>query len=403
MGVDRVIREFDSELQPESIVDSLQRPIPTQLKTDLINTDFPIKFASNYLSIAKTYMSDVVVDPKNFADIQSVAQYFPSNLTSFLGFECRLGATDRRTDLAFAISGIGKDRQALVDVMRNGSLPEQFIQQQEWKQLEGFTKSWADASSALHDKIKCFWLEFDMPESLPAIPIPCVFFGLAKLPKGVSNNNGSQYEWIARDALPLLQGRQLPENLENNLMECLEKMPKNASLFQVGTMLSRSTNAIRLCVNKLSPIQILPYLNSIGWTDETGEFTSLIGELEDKADRFVIDFDVTENGIGPKVGIELSFTGNRFQNETRWDQLFDYLVEKGMCIPKKRDALLGYQGMGNDEIFSGGIMKPVTSAVTHFDSQSPSTTVRYINHVKIVYQQGQPMEAKAYPAVRLFE
>jgi hypothetical protein len=29
--------------------------------------------------------------------------------------------------------------------------------------------------------------------------------------------------------------------------------------------------------------------------------------------------------------------------------------------------------------------------------------VRYMSHIKIVYVPGQPLESKAYPAVRLFE
>jgi len=398
MGADIVIKELNTEINPDSIVGPIGKIISNRLKNDLTR----IEFASNYLDIAKTHISDKVINFKNFEEIQSIAKYFPRDLTSFLGFECNLGIKDARVDWALAISGIGKDRQILADVINNGSLPKQFLQQQEWKQINDFVRYWTDTSSILYDKVKCFWLEFDMPKTLPEIPIPCAFFGPIKPSGGTASNDISQYKWLSNEALPLLRGEELSETLEKNFMQCITKMPKNASLFQVGTMLSRSTSAIRLYINRLNPIQILTYLNSIGWIDETGEFSSLVAELEDKADRFVISFDVTENGINPKIGIELSFTGDKFQNETRWEELFDYLVEKGMCLPEKRDALLSYQGV-DDDSFSGGIMKPVMSATTHFASQSPSTIARYINHIKIVYQLGQPMDAKAYPAIRLFE
>jgi len=73
-----------------------------------------------------------------------------------------------------------------------------------------------------------------------------------------------------------------------------------------------------------------------------------------------------------------------------------------MCLPEKRDALLSYSGIENTENFSGGVMKPLTSASRHLDELVSSALVRYISHIKIVYQSGQPLEAKAYPAVRLF-
>ena len=48
-------------------------------------------------------------------------------------------------------------------------------------------------------------------------------------------------------------------------------------------------------------------------------------------------------------------------------------------------------------------MKPVTSSANILETIDTAKIVRYINHVKIVYQAGKSIEAKAYPAVRLFE
>jgi hypothetical protein len=79
-------------------------------------------------------------------------------------------------------------------------------------------------------------------------------------------------------------------------------------------------------------------------------------------------------------------------------------VTKGICLPEKRDALLQYPGVEHPDDFSGGVMKPFVSISQHLDNIfSGSPLVRYISHVKIVYLPGRPLEAKAYPAVRLFE
>jgi hypothetical protein len=101
--------------------------------------------------------------------------------------------------------------------------------------------------------------------------------------------------------------------------------------------------------------------------------------------------------------LECSFSPNRFHLEARWRALFDYLVEKGACLPEKRDLLLLYPGVENAIGFTGGAMEPLASASQHFDDLISSVMVRFISHIKIVYHPSRSLEAKAYPAVRLFK
>jgi hypothetical protein len=351
--------------------------------------------ASHYLSIAEPYITQLV-SSDNFKEILSLARHFPGNLTSFLGFECRLGVSKSRTDWALAISSVGKDRQVFFNLLNDGYIPDQFLHEGAWKYINDFANAWVDPNSVL----KYFWLEFDMPESMPEVPIPSIFFGPEKIPKGKEVNDFSNYEWLITAALPILKGHRLKKIIENKIKKCIQNLPENASLFQVGTLLSRSSDEVRLYINHCNPKQILLYLKTIGWKDKTNEFSKLIKELENKAERFVLSFDITDKGIGPRIGIELSFATNEFFNEIKWSQLLDYLVEKGWCLPEKKDALLSYQSVEN---FSGGIMEPITSASQHLDDLIHSKIVRYINHIKIVYQPGKDIEAKAYPAVRLFK
>ena len=400
---------MSKSLEPEvSFNESLEDNIPTQpdlqiekryLSGEITSEDL---FASTHLNKVESYLSKKLVSAKNFENIIKIAKYFPINLTSFLGFECHLGGEKPRADWAFAISGLGKDKEVFSTMLKNGSFPGLFLKQPEWQQISVFANAWADEGTTLNDKVQCFWLEFDMPESANGVPIPCVFFGPSKSANLQPGNIKSKYEWFTKSALPLLRGQKLSKSVEKTIYDCLEKMPENTSLFQIGTMLSRASNAVRLHINKIKPEQIIPYLENIGWKDESGEFTKLIDDLKNKVDRFVISYDVTDNGIAPRIGIELSFTSNLFHKED-WNQLFDYLIEKGICPPKKRDGLMEYVGTNNDEYFSGGIMKPVTSSANILETIDSAKIVRYINHVKIVYQAGKSIEVKAYPAVRLFE
>jgi hypothetical protein len=191
--------------------------------------------------------------------------------------------------------------------------------------------------------------------------------------------------------------------MKQQILRCIEKMPKGASLFQVGTMLSRSTNDVRLYINKVRSQNILSYLNALGWSEADGTFETLITDFEEKADRFVLSFDVTPDGIEPRIGLECSFEENRYHQEKRWEDVFEYFVQKGMCLPEKRDALLRYPGVDYPDDFSGGVMRPFVSVSQHLDEIFSGALVRYISHVKVVYIPNHPLEAKAYPAVRLFE
>lgn len=364
----------------------------------------PLKsiLASNYLYFAEPYLGQLV-SADSLKEILCSAQYFPGNLTSFLGFECRLTDTQSRADWAFAISGMGDDRQVFTNLMENGNLPKQYFQRQEWKHIADFAKAWIDPKSLLYHKIQCFWLEFDMPEQLPETLIPSVFFGPEKITGTGNVDEVSQFLSVINTAASVLKGERLSKYLEQQLANCISQLPTNASIQFIGVMFSRSTNGIRLYVKRLLPKQIVPYLISLGWSDTKGRLSALINELSDIADRFVVGFDVVKEGISPKIGIECSFISNNYHLETRWGDLLEYLVEKNLCLPEKRDALLRYSGSENTETFSGGIMRPLASVSRHLDKLISSAIVRYISHIKIVYQSGHLLEAKAYPAIRLFE
>ena len=181
-------------------------------------------YASHYLSIAEPYLTHLV-SSDNFKEIISLARNFPGNLTSFLGFECRLGVSKARTDWAFAISSVGKDRQVFVNLLNDGYMPDQFIQQSAWRHIVDFANAWVDPNSVLKYNIKCFWLEFDMPESLPEVPIPSIFFGPEKIPKRKKVNDFSNYECLLTAALPILKGHRLKKIIENKIKKCIQELP----------------------------------------------------------------------------------------------------------------------------------------------------------------------------------
>ena len=334
---------------------------------------------SDYFTMSVPFVSKLLVSSQNFSDIQDIAGHFSSGLTDFLGFEVRLNGDKSRADWALAISGKGKARHRLADFMNNGHLPKSFWQTSEWNQIRNFTKKWSDSKTILHDKILGAWLEFDMPDSPPEVAVPSVFFNPAQI-KGSNAGDPLQYEWFTKMAIPVLTGHRLPKAAERNLYNSIQKMPSKASLFIVGIMLSRATSDVRMSVQFRDSNQIMPYLNELGWSDDTGTFASLIEELDAiNVNRMVLDFDVGKR-IGQKIAVECSFFPNNYHQEKHWRDLLDFLVEKGIVLPEKRDELLRFPGA----------------------DQGYSNIVRYITHVKIVYEPGKPIKAKAYLGIRHF-
>jgi hypothetical protein len=358
--------------------------------------------ASDYLVSVKSHLGKKLISQKNFDYIYTIAHHFPGNLTNFMILECHLGKkVSPKVDWAFAVSCKQKNRENLANFLAEINLPETFWVIPAWCKIGDFVAEWTNPNSVLYNNINAFWFEFDTQISLPTItPTPSVFIGPAHINGGSAHNN-NQNKWLIHNALPLLMGKCLPKSIEQQLLECIQKMPKEASVFQIGTMLSRSTSGIRICIKRLHPKKIVSYLNDIGWTDNTGAFESLITELSEKVNRIVLNFNV-DDIIGPSIGIECSFSPNQFQRENKWSNFLNYLVEKDLCSNNKRITLSEFPGIEHGKIYSINRQNPTSTFSNSHEEEFSDSIVRYINHIKLVYRPNKPIETKAYLAVRHF-
>jgi hypothetical protein len=88
----------------------------------------------------------------------------------------------------------------------------------------------------------------------------------------------------------------------------------------------------------------------------------------------------------------------QFHDEIRWRLFLDYLVEVGLCISAKRDALLVWPGLTKKsdcpELWPANLML----GDLFFGSKAYSVFWRRINHIKIAYQPDELPSAKAYLA-----
>jgi hypothetical protein len=83
------------------------------------------------------------------------------------------------------------------------------------------------------------------------------------------------------------------------------------------------------------------------------------------------------------------------KREPRWGTFLDSLVRSGLCTAGQREALLKYPGYVDEKAMDVTWPAALRQASRLLGGRSLSTFVRSLHHVKIVYRQGEPLEAKA--------
>lgn len=356
---------------------------------------------SDYITLVESYIPKELISSTCLGEIKNLASNFSENMSSFLIFESRLKSFDAKSDYCFAVSSKNGEREILADLIKSGHLVDKFSKQSEWIQLGNFVKNWIDPKSIIYDNVIGLWFEFDTAGEISNAPTPSIFIQPTSYNK-ITGDVSSQYTWITKSALPLLLGKPLSNKLEKKVLKCIKNLPLESSLFQIGTMLSRKDDKIRLVLNKFRVDQIIPYLTSIGWLDdENNSLSALLEEIKNKVTRIVLHISVGEK-IDSKVGIECSFYPNKYYQEQGWEKFLDYLLEKKLCNKEKYSALIRFPGIEpqyHDQDFNTGNYIP---SVMLLEENNSNALVRYISHIKLVYQPYKSVEAKAYFAVRLF-
>jgi hypothetical protein len=354
-----------------------------------------------YLSSVKPHIPEGLISDENYVKMKKLASYFTTGVTSFFGFETRLDSPNACADYLFAISSMKGEREAFVSLLQNENEEKHLLQKQEWQYLLNFAATWADPKSELYTNVLGLWLEFDIAEYYQKTPIPCAFIHTIPL-RIRSIEEEKKYDWVFHSAVPLLLGHSLSFPLHQRLLQALRQIPEGASVMDIGFMLSRSYPGVRLVFKHLHPTQIIPYLNSLGWSDVNNELTSLLEELQQQVTRLILHITITEQGVDPKIGLECSFSPDQYQLETRWEAFFDYLYQKGVCCREKKTEVLNFLGVSQEDPSQPFSISSYKIAVLLPSEASVNALVRYISHVKLCHKPGQPLEAKAYPGVRLF-
>jgi hypothetical protein len=329
-----------------------------------------------------------LIDGASLQSIRRTASALPAMLSEFFGFECQLGTPDGLADFLVCAEAAAGGRDVLSGAWPGWDYPK-FQHDPIWNRVRNFAELWSNPQLPLFDGVQTVWLEFDTGHDWHGVPRPSIFFGSETL-RGVAGT-----EWLTACALPVLNAGPLDTAHRDAILRCLAALPENAKIFQVGLMAARAPCITRLCIRGMAAEQIIPYLNSVGWPGSLSALRETVTTLAGQANRIDLDLDV-EGQVRPKLGLEIYYA----LGQESPDKLISFLENEGYCVPEKAKALRSWQGLTLETLHSDVWPPELLRASAFMGGRVKSAFVRWLHHVKFVFEPGCPLRAKAYLGVR---
>ena len=256
--------------------------------------------------------------------LERITQYVPQQITSLWGYELPLYKSEKLSDFLVCLHQPNKLWQAF----ESDTSLRQIIAEPLYGRLRTLAHRWTDDIDKVGQLISNMWLEYDY-ETLPTDPLrPNFFFG----PK--SDRHFLEVVWASRQIFELLSSEGLPEGTYRFLVTCISQLGDEGWVAQIGRMLARRENSLRLFIQQLPPNGIVPYLTRLAYPHiDNPTLREQLERCYELADTVDLDIDIT-NQIGDQLGFECYF------NTTEKALLFlDHLAQRGLCVSEKYQPL----------------------------------------------------------------
>jgi hypothetical protein len=310
----------------------------------------------DWLTFVRPRLAPALVDETAYERLRGIARRLPGD--GLAALEIRLAAGSGPVDLSLKLSEPSHAR-GVADV-----LPSPHRQ---------LLRRW---QSGELPAVPAFWLEFDLdrsPEGLPA-PVVC-----AEIP------SQAEPAWIVETLLPEMRGAPLNSLQRELALRVLAAVPPPARPFYAFDLSPRGVDALRLEILGVAPEAAPECLGQVA--PDLAPAVAAAAPLFSGAERPHFSLDITRDGIAPRAGLEASFVRGPHR-EPRWKNLFDRLVDQGLCAAEKRDAVFAWPGQ--ESFWAAPGRWPAEAAGLE------GICVRSVSHLKLVVRPGQPPEAKVY-------
>ena len=182
------------------------------------------------------------------------------------------------------------------------------------------------------------------------------------------------------------------------LSDCFRALSSSEYVFQVGLMLSRGAEAVRLCITIGSVERAVEYLAGVGWPCSEADVLGVLEPIASLVDRVYLDIDVGET-VHRKIGLECYFDGTSNPGPSQGGA-FSWILLSGMACVRPTSATRCWRIRATSartrKVYPG---RERCRASHLLGGRSLSIFIRSLHHVKVVYQPGEGLEAKAYLAV----
>lgn len=336
------------------------------------------------------YLPSNLVSRASLEKIEALSAALP--ISSNFGFECRMGSELADADFLVAVIPSDGSRAAWANQNSSSCFATELRMSGAWSMVLDLLEGWHRGDRSL-EPIHDTWLEFDIDPNAPGLPEPSFFFGF-------DDTLTQNHPELAESLVNRLLGSQLGGSAQERLRSCFAALPPRAVIFQVGVMLPRKTDEVRLCLRGLEPAEIPTYLRQVGWPGSCDELRGFLAEISPLTDAVGLDLSVGD-AVMPQIGFEFEIKSGA-SGKRKLNLFLRTLVDLGLCLEAKGDAILGWLGYSTEHSDRTRWPAHLLKASEAFGGDVASTFVRTLNHIKIGYQEGRPTSAKAYLGVRHF-
>lgn len=295
------------------------------------------------------------------------------------GMECHLDQTTPQTDFLIRVSNFDGGREALAGYHPWFAFDRSLSTHTGWQPILDFGLDWADPSLPLFTQIENVWLEFDLPPGIRPPLHPSLFFDIDR----AGRLNLPETMHIMQLALASL-APQLSTMSLDRIRDCLNCAPVSARLAYIGVMLSRATDAVRVCLSGFDLHEIYSYLQTVGWLGDFTTVAKMLDTYTPNTSKFLLDLDVGRS-LEPTVGLEIFF-----HQTADWAEALTRLSTTGLCTPQTVDRLLAWPG--TTPLPTGKLRQFLSTAMR----QDVRYLIRRLNHLKLSLDAKGKLTAKAY-------
>lgn len=260
---------------------------------------------------------------------KEVAASFGTMVSNETIQEIDLSSPWLRGDYSFKIDR--KDRQPNLMLFREPLWRQRGRNSQAWAAVEKLYNCWCSEGSAMAEKVGNLWLEMDYELCRPDMLEPCLFFDATQVFSGQDNS------WLYENPLLILLGASRCAQLQEQLDACMAALAvRNLQLFQIGVMLGRRTDDVRIFTSEMNKTLLLEYLTELKWSGDISSLSRWLELLEPYIAHYILDFDVNPHGISPKIGMNFGLKKSR---DSDIEDFLAFLHARSLCTEAKRLAI----------------------------------------------------------------